>query len=161
MLNGKRSTDTPMPCSTPRLWFTNPRRWCTTQRRMERTAHPMTHCQPPLKLFRAAAAAGWRVMRVCLLVHCPIVCALERTDTVFKVFQFPADKIPSIDGLTTDWDCVPASYAIGSDQLVEDFGRFAHPDPKNLNVRVRVGWVKGLNRLYVCPDRLQPSRGAG
>ena len=30
----------------------------------------------------------------------------------FKVYQFPADKVPAIDGNTHDWDCVPADYKI-------------------------------------------------
>ena len=55
--------------------------------------------------------------------------------------------IPTIDGKTNDWDIVPESYVIGSDQLVDDMHDHAY-DPKRLNVRVRVGWVKGLNRLY-------------
>lgn len=74
--------------------------------------------------------------------------ALERTNTIFPIFQFPADKIPTIDGKTNDWDIVPEHYVIGTDQLVDDTGRFAAPDTNTLNVRVRVGWVKGLNRLY-------------
>jgi hypothetical protein len=73
---------------------------------------------------------------------------LERPDVTFKVFQFPADKIPRIDGKTDDWDMVPKDYVIGTDQLVDDNGKYLKPDPKNLDVRVRVGWVKGLNRLY-------------
>ncbi len=30
----------------------------------------------------------------------------------------------------------------------DDTGKHGKPDPKNLDVSVRVGWVKGLNRLY-------------
>jgi hypothetical protein len=78
----------------------------------------------------------------------PRAAALERTNTVFKIFQFPPDKIPTIDGKTNDWDIVPADYVIGMDQLVDDSGKHRKPDPKNLDVQVRVGWVKGLNRLY-------------
>ncbi|HXT11033.1 MAG TPA: PKD domain-containing protein [Candidatus Angelobacter sp.] len=74
--------------------------------------------------------------------------ALERTNVIFKIFQFPADKIPRIDGQTDDWDMVPDDYAIGTDQLVDDTGKHPAPDPKTLNVSVKVGWVKGLNRLY-------------
>jgi hypothetical protein len=73
---------------------------------------------------------------------------LERPDVTFKVFQFPADKIPRMDGKTEDWDMVPKDYVVGVDQLVDDNGKFLKPDPKNLDVQVRVGWVKGLNRLY-------------
>ena len=74
--------------------------------------------------------------------------ALDRPDITFKVFQFPQDKIPRIDGDTSDWDIVPDDYAIKTDQLVDDNKRHPQPDPKNLDIKVRVGWVKGLNRLY-------------
>ena len=75
--------------------------------------------------------------------------ALERPEITFKVFQFPADQIPRIDGEASDWAIVPESYAIGLDQFVDD-GKPARPrDPQNLDVKIRVGWVKGLNRLYV------------
>ena len=74
--------------------------------------------------------------------------AFDRPETVFKIFQFPADKIPRIDGNPDDWAMVPESYVIGSDQLTDDSSRKQKSDPKNLDVRVRVGWVKGLNRLY-------------
>ena len=49
--------------------------------------------------------------------------ALDRTNVVFKIFQFPPDKIPTIDGDTNDWNIVPESYVIGSDQLVDDIGK--------------------------------------
>ncbi|HVS54103.1 MAG TPA: PKD domain-containing protein [Opitutaceae bacterium] len=74
--------------------------------------------------------------------------ALQRPDVTFQVFQFPADKIPRIDGDTSDWDIVPDSYAIKSDQFVDDNKKHPTPDPKNIDVKIRVGWVKGLNRLY-------------
>jgi len=74
--------------------------------------------------------------------------ALDRPETTFKVFQFPADKIPRIDGNADDWAMVPDEYVIGMDQFVDDSGKHAKPDPKNLDVKIRVGWVKGLNRLY-------------
>ncbi len=73
--------------------------------------------------------------------------ALDRPEVTFKIFQFPKDKIPRIDGNTDDWDIVPDSYAVGMDQLVDDEGRQA-PDPKSLDVKVKVGWVKGESRLY-------------
>jgi len=74
--------------------------------------------------------------------------ALEKPGITYQVFQFPADKIPRIDGNTDDWAMVPDSYVIGTDQLQDDSKKHAAPDPKNLEVRVKVGWVKGLNRLY-------------
>jgi hypothetical protein len=85
---------------------------------------------------------------LCAAFFCCCVRALERPDLTFKIFQFPADKIPRIDGNADDWDIAPSDYVIGIDQLVDDSGRHLKPNPKNLDVRVRVGWVKGLNRLY-------------
>lgn len=75
--------------------------------------------------------------------------AIERPDKTFQIFQFPPDKIPQIDGKTSDWDLVPESYVIGTDQLSDTVsGHGTKIDRKNLDARVRVGWVKGLNRLY-------------
>ena len=74
---------------------------------------------------------------------------LERPGVEFKVFQFPADKIPRIDGSAEDWSLVPDSYAIGMDQLRETvIGIGDKRDPANLDVQVKVGWVKGQNHLY-------------
>jgi hypothetical protein len=72
----------------------------------------------------------------------------DQPDKVFKVFQFPANMIPRIDGDASDWAMVPESYTIGMDQLHNEHPS-AKPDPKKvLDVKVKVGWVKGLNRLY-------------
>ncbi|GAB2541470.1 PKD domain-containing protein [Rufibacter soli] len=66
----------------------------------------------------------------------------------YKIFQFPANMIPRVDGSKDDWAMVPDAYTVGMDQLVDDTKKFLKPDPKNLDVKVKVGWVKGLNRLY-------------
>jgi hypothetical protein len=68
--------------------------------------------------------------------------------TVFKVFQFPANMIPRIDGNADDWNIVPDDYAVGIDRMHDDTGKHPAPDPAYLDVKVKVGWVKGLNRLY-------------
>jgi hypothetical protein len=74
---------------------------------------------------------------------------VERPDVTFKVFQFPADKIPRVDGDPSDWAIVPDSYAIGMDQLMDtEQGHGMNHDLKNMDVKVKVGWVKGQNRLY-------------
>jgi hypothetical protein len=73
---------------------------------------------------------------------------LDRPEVTFKIFQFPPDKIPRIDGKGDDWALVPESYAVGGDQLVEDGGRIPKMDPKDLEVKVKVGWVQGESRLY-------------
>ena len=48
----------------------------------------------------------------------PRVAALERTNTIFKVFQFPPDKIPTIDGKTNDWDIVPKENVTGMNRII-------------------------------------------
>jgi hypothetical protein len=74
--------------------------------------------------------------------------ALDRPDVTFKIFQFPPDKIPRMDGSADDWALVPDDYVVGSDQFVNDGNPAVKLDPKNLDVKVKVGWVKGENRLY-------------
>jgi hypothetical protein len=79
----------------------------------------------------------------------PGLLALERPGVEYKIYQFPPDRIPVIDGKAGDWAQVPASYSIGMDQLKETVhGRGFQYDKKDLDVSVKVGWVKGLNRLY-------------
>jgi len=90
------------------------------------------------------------LLSIILLAMSPAI-ALERPEITFKVFQFPADMIPRIDGNPEDWNIVPDSYAIGMDQLEDTEAPGGHGtdrDPKDLDVKVKVGWVKGLNRLY-------------
>ncbi|WP_432713844.1 PKD domain-containing protein [Pedobacter sp.] len=65
----------------------------------------------------------------------------------YQVFQFPANKIPVIDGNAVDWNLVPESYSIGMDQLWDDSKKHT-ANAANLDVKVKVGWVKGMNRLY-------------
>ena len=74
--------------------------------------------------------------------------ALDKPAVTYQVFQFPADRIPRIDGNTDDWAMVPETYAVGTDQLRDDSKKHPAPDPQTLDIRVKVGWVKGLNRLY-------------
>ncbi|ACB74625.1 PKD domain-containing protein [Opitutus terrae] len=74
--------------------------------------------------------------------------ALQKPDITYPIFQFPADRIPRVDGDAADWAMVPESYVVGRDQL-KNFGKQPPAaGDKTLAVRVRVGWVKGLNRLY-------------
>jgi len=86
------------------------------------------------------------ILFVLFLLLCLAGSAQE--DRGYKVYQFPADKIPRIDGKTDDWDSFPKEYIVGTDQLWDDSKHYPAPDPKNLDVKVRVAWVKGLNRLY-------------
>ena len=73
--------------------------------------------------------------------------ALERPDIEFKVFQFPPDMIPTIDGDPSDWDMVPESYANGMTDMIDNV--YDCPvDLKDKDCTVKVGWVKGMNQLY-------------
>jgi len=84
-----------------------------------------------------------------LLLITGSIAAYSQSDSTLKIFQFPADKIPRIDGDPGDWSFVPEIYITGSSQLTDDEKKHAgSPDPANLDVKVRVGWVKGMNRLY-------------
>jgi len=86
---------------------------------------------------------------LCVCILSLTASALERPDVEFGIFQFPRTKIPRIDGDTSDWDIVPDEYVIGSDQLSDTVkGHGTDLDPNDLDIKVRVGWVKGLNRLY-------------
>ena len=110
-------------------------------------AHPAV---PPRSRFAAARriALFATILLAALRFFITPAFSLERPDVTFPIFQFPRDKIPRIDGDTSDWDIVPESYVIGADQLVDTDRKNPAPNPKSLDVRVRVGWVKGLNRLY-------------
>ena len=52
----------------------------------------------------------------------------------FKVFQFPANKIPMIDGNSEDWKLVPEAYTVGMNELWEDSGKHSKVNPKNIEV---------------------------
>lgn len=66
----------------------------------------------------------------------------------FKVFQFPRTAIPRIDGDFSDWDIVPDSYVVTIDEMWDDSGKHKSIDRSTLDIKVKVGWVDGLNRLY-------------
>lgn len=66
----------------------------------------------------------------------------------FKVFQFPRTAIPRIDGEFSDWDLVPDSYVVPIEEMWDDSGKHPAIDKKTLDIKVKVGWVNGLNRLY-------------
>lgn len=72
-----------------------------------------------------------------------------RNGEVFQVFQFPRNQMPRIDGDKSDWAMVPKNYTYGTNLLndTED-GMGANIDPKDLDVKVTIGWVDGMNRIY-------------
>nr|MCR5680644.1 hypothetical protein [Prevotella sp.] len=73
---------------------------------------------------------------------------IQVTEPGFKVFQFPRTQIPRIDGDFSDWDIVPNSYLVTIDDMWDDTGKHETVDRSTLDVKVKVGWVNGLNRLY-------------
>ena len=76
-----------------------------------------------------------------------------RPEKEFQIFQFPQDQIPRIDGNFSDWSMVPTSYNIGIEELKNTrFGEGTPIDPTDFDLNVKVGWVKGLNRLYFYID---------
>lgn len=93
------------------------------------------------------------VINIRRLICAILICSISFTssaqeDRGYKIFQFPPNMIPRIDGDTSDWNIFPKEYIIGTDQLTDDNHNHAKGDPKNLDVKVKVGWIKGLNRLY-------------
>ncbi|MCK0146506.1 PKD domain containing protein [Arenibacter sp. F26102] len=72
-----------------------------------------------------------------------------RNGEIFQIFQFPRNQMPRIDGDKRDWELVPENYTYGTDLLndTED-GMGTDIDPKDLDVKVTIGWVKDLNRIY-------------
>jgi len=92
-----------------------------------------------------------RIVTTAVLLFASVIClpvhALERPDVEFKIFQFPPNMIPRIDGDAGDWEIVPEDYFIGMDQL-KDTGNNTKIDKNDLDVTVRAGWVKGMDKLY-------------
>ena len=76
-----------------------------------------------------------------------------RSDKEFKIFQFPKDQIPRIDGDFSDWSMIPESYTIGIDELKNTkYGEGKNQDATDFDLKVKVAWVKDLNRLYFYVD---------
>ena len=90
----------------------------------------------------------WIIVLICIAASSNVN-ALQRPEMDFKIFQFPRNMIPSINGKTDDWDIVGEEYTYGSDLLSDtEDGHGTDIDPNDFRCTVKVGWVKGLNRLY-------------
>ena len=84
-----------------------------------------------------------------LLALAILTLSFARPGTEFMIYQFPREMTPSIDGDFSEWELVPDSFMIGSDQLRNAVKKEGEPqDPADYDLKVKVGWVKGLNRLY-------------
>lgn len=66
----------------------------------------------------------------------------------FMVYQFPSNQIPRIDGSIDDWAMVPDSFTIPIEAMWDDSRKHPSVNKATLDCKVKVGWVKGLNRLY-------------
>lgn len=73
---------------------------------------------------------------------------LQVTGPAYKVFQFPKNQIPRIDGTFEDWDLVPDSYIVPTEEMWDDSRKHQGINKSSLDIKVKVGWVEGLNRLY-------------
>jgi hypothetical protein len=90
---------------------------------------------------------------ISIVISAIILMSFARPEKEFKIFQFPQNQIPRIDGDFSDWNMVPDSYTIGLDELKNTkFGEGTDQDPKDFDLKVKVGWVKDLNRLYFFID---------
>ncbi len=88
-----------------------------------------------------------------LLLLAALLISFARPEKEFRIFQFPQNQIPRIDGDFSDWSIVPDSYTIGSDELKNTrIGEGIPIDPKDFDLKVKVGWVKDLSRLYFYID---------
>ncbi len=96
------------------------------------------------------------LLSIILLVHFSVSLSQSsyqtaRNGRIFKVFQFPKDQIPRIDGDIADWEIVPTEYQYTTAELKDTEDGMTYPvDTSDLQVSVMVGWVKGLNRIYFC-----------
>jgi hypothetical protein len=68
---------------------------------------------------------------------------------VYKIFQFPDDHIPAMDGDLSDWDIVPDEYFFDYTYYAEMHRDNSAIDTTDHHVkRVAVGWNDAQNRLY-------------
>ncbi len=77
-----------------------------------------------------------------------LVFSLERPEVEYKIFQFPADQIPRIDGKTDDWSIVPESYAVTTEHLRETvIGLGDQHDKQDLDVSARCMVPRVINAV--------------
>ena len=78
---------------------------------------------------------------IALIIGVQSAASLENMDKDFKIFQFPRNMIPRIDGDMSDWDIVGEEYAYGTKLLHNTSRGGVEYDPKDLDISVRIGWV--------------------
>ena len=99
------------------------------------------------RFVRRMCAAVW--VATTLWIACPLAQAHYPLGATYYVFQFPSDKLPTIDGDPSDWKIVPRRYTIDGSHLWETVRKLGRRmDPKDLWVEVTLGWSPKTNRLY-------------
>src|SRR5208283_1075961 len=117
--------------STARRWTRSPRESTAEGRHQSRVRRVQSR-----EREGGVAMLRYRILLCVLLLAIFPARALERPEITFKVFQFPANMIPRIDGNDDDWAMVPDSYAIGMDQLEDTealAGTVTPRDPRKLD----------------------------
>jgi len=73
---------------------------------------------------------------------------------VYECFQFPDNRLPTIDGDLTDWEIVGDGYAQDTYQLIEYNRQLGRKyDFRDFDMRVRTGYSVSANRIYVAVER--------
>ena len=73
---------------------------------------------------------------------------------VYECFQFPDNRLPTIDGDLTDWEIVGDGYAQDTYQLIEYNRQIGRKyDFRDFDMRVRTGYSVSANRIYVAVER--------
>ena len=74
---------------------------------------------------------------------------------VWPVAQFPDNAVPVVDGVLSDWDIVPAGYALGNEWFNDARGLvpegWTHDDwdESDFSMRHMAGWNDSNNRFYL------------
>ena len=69
---------------------------------------------------RNSIAPNLRLLFFVAIISGMLYPVTAQPDDQFKIFQFPADRIPRIDGDPKDWIIVPEDYSIGTEYLSDD-----------------------------------------
>ena len=78
-----------------------------------------------IRTFRLFAAVV-----ACVFIHSLTFAQDHRQ---FKIFQFPVNRIPVINGDNSDWEIVPDSFKVGMNEVWDDSRKHETADPENLD----------------------------
>ena len=84
-----------------------------------------------------------------------IILSFARPGEEFLIYQFPREKTPSIDGDFSEWEMVPDSFYIGSDQLINTvYNEDVPQDSTDYDLKVKVGLGKWIKSSLFLPGGL-------